>query len=208
MDRYSHMTTTYTNITLVDVEPDEAAAWLAENGHTAAISPSVDDLTVVYENTLADHAEDDEPLEALLTVASEISYELGCMAWLVIVDEDAVLIYTLYSDGEAVDSYGVRVGDKPDGGDPDFLAARFERPKKAIKEIRRILNRQLDGTSETASARLEKLLTVLDLPTIAVGYDYARLQAGETPSHFTAEDLLWVSADDDKDSDDENEADV
>lgn len=200
------MTTTYTNITLIDVEPDEAAAWLAENGHTAAVSPMIDDVTVVYENTLADHADDEEPLEALLAVASEMSYELGCMAWLFIVDADAALIYTLYADGEVVDSYGVRVGAPPDGGNPDELAERFGIPKKAIKDVRRVLNRELDGSDETASARMAKLLAMLELPTIAVGYDYARLVAGETPPDFTADEVLWVRVDDDDEDEDEADA--
>ncbi len=200
------MTTTYTNITLIDVEPDEAATWLAENGHTAAISPMIDDLTVVYENTLADHANDEEPLEALLAVASEVSYELGCMAWLFIVDEDATLIYTLYSDGDPIDSYGVRVDEQPEGGDPDTLAKVFDAPKKQIKEIRRVLNRALDGTTETASVRLTKLLTTLELPTMAVGYDYARLLGGEVPSDYAADDLMWVGVDDEDDSEDETDA--
>lgn len=190
------MTTTYTNITLIDVEPDEAAAWLAENGATAAVSPAVDDLTAVYENTLADHADDEEPLEALLALASEISYELGCAAWLVIVDEDDALIYTLYRDGEPVDGYGVRTGEAPEGGDADTLAALFDAPKRQIKVIRTALNRPLDRAHESATDRLRKLLDALVLPDIISGYDYARVTSGDVPSAFRPEDLIMVTTDD------------
>ena len=198
------MTTTYTNITLFDVEPDEAAEWLVQDGYVAAVSPRIGTGdTIVYENTLANHADDEEPLESLLMLASEVSYELGCMALLIIVDEDAALIYTLYSDGEVLDSYGVRVGEPPEGGDAEKLVEvlGIGLGKKDIKTVRRILNRELDGTSETASARLTALLESLKLSTVTVGYDYDRLLAGETPAEFTPDDLLWVGEDDDDDED-------
>jgi len=189
------MTTTYTNITLIDVEPDEAAAWLAENGITAALSPAIDDITVVYENVLSDSADEDEPLEALLEAASEMSYELGCVAWLVIVDEDNVLIYTVYSDGEVIDSYGVRAGDAPEGGDAEILVDLFGAPKRQIKVVRAALQRELDPSRETASKRVAKVLTALDLPTMAVGYDYARITGGDTPPEFDIDDIVTVGND-------------
>jgi hypothetical protein len=194
------MTHTYTNITLLDVEPDEAATWLADNDYTAAVSPQVDDITVIYENTLADHAADDEPLDALVTLASEISYELGCSAWLIIVDANAALIYTLYTDGEAIDSYGVRDGIPPDGGDPQILVNLFDAPKRQIKVVRNALNRQLDPTTETASARLEKVIEALEVPQMIAGYNYQRVTGGDTPPIFSPDDLLHVQPNDESDT--------
>jgi hypothetical protein len=190
------MTTTYTNITLIDVDPEEAAQWLAENSVTAAISPSIDDIIVIYENILAEHTDNAEPLEPLLDIASEISYELGCIAWLVMVDNDEVLIYTLYNDGDIIDGYGVRAGEAPEGGDPEGLVDLFGVAKRQVKVVRAALNRELNPQQETASERLTKVLTALSLPTIAVGYDCARVMSGDTPAAFLADEILTVGEDD------------
>jgi hypothetical protein len=191
------MTTTYTQILLLDVEPGEAAAWLGENDFNAVVSPELDRITVVFDNVFADHADDEEPLEVLLTLASEISYELGCVSWLVIVDADVALIYTVYDDGEIIDSYGVRTGEPPEGGDAEILADTFDAPKKQVKVIRTALNREMNPATESASARLSKLMAALGLPTAAIGYDYARLQGGDLPDNYAQDDLIVIEANED-----------
>lgn len=194
------MTHTYTNITLVDVEQGEAAEWLAENGVLAAVSPMVDDITVIYENTIEAHADDEEPLEALIVLASEASYELGCIAWLVVVDNDAALVYSLYVDGELIDSYGAARGLPPEGGNAERLADTFGLPKKQIKLIRTLLNRPLNA-DESASERHAKLVELLALAPIAARHSYATLQAGTVPPLFALEDVIFITAADDDDED-------
>lgn len=187
------MTTTYTNITLLDIGQDEAADWLAENDYTGAVSPAVDDLTVVYDDILREYADLDEPLEELLKLASEISYEFGCVAWLVIVDGDEVLIYSLYIDGELMDSYGVKLGEQPQGGDPELLADTFGAPKRAIKNIRATLKREIPSAQE----RHEQLLTELDMPRMALGASYESITDGELPPGVdSADDLVIVEPSD------------
>lgn len=189
------MTNTYTNITLLDIAQEEAAEWLGENGYTAAVSPTIDDVTVVYDNVLEDYAGDDDPVEELLKLASELSYEHGCIAWLVIVDSDDVLTYSLYDDGELMDSYGVKVGDPPDGGDAELLADVFGVPKRAIKAVRTVLKRDIPS----ATARHEKLLTALDLPLLALRASYAAILNGELPAGVESEDdIMIVEPDDDE----------
>jgi hypothetical protein len=189
------MTATYTNITLLDVPQDEAAAWLAQSGYTAAVSPMIDDITVVYDNVLAEWDEDEEPLLELLKLTSEVSYELGCTAWLVIVDDDAVLLYSLYADGDLKDSYGVKAGEAPDGGNPVLLVETFQAPRRTVKTIRALLKRDLTGP---ASERHAQLLDALDLLPLALRASYAAIQAGTLPEGISShDDLMYVTADDD-----------
>ena len=190
------MTTTYTNITLTGVTQAEAAAWLAENA-AAAVSPNVDDITVIYDNVLADHAGDDEPLDALLKLTSEISYELGCAAWLVIVDDDSALIYSLYADGELADGYGAAAGKPLEGGDAEKLAGVFGLPKQAIKVIRGLLKREIASATERHAALLE----ALELPPLALRSSYASIQAGKLPPGVGSRgELVFVTLDTGKDT--------
>lgn len=185
--------TTYTNITLLDVDQDEAVTWLAENGFTAAVTPVVEPITVIFDNVLADEADTEEPVEALLKLASEISYELGCAAWLVIVDaDDAVLIYSLYLDGDLLDSYGVKGSENPDGGNPETLADTFGAPKRQIKHAKAALNRQIPDPSE----RHLKLIEALMLPSTAVGIGFAEVKAGKLPDGVeSADEIVFIEPD-------------
>ncbi len=193
------MTTTYTNITLLEVAQDEAAAWLAQSSYTAAVSPMIDDITVVYDNVLAEWAEDEEPVLELLKLTSEISYELGCTAWLVIVDDDAVMLYSLYADGDLLDSYGVKAGEQPDGGNPALLVETFDVPRRMTKTIRALLKRELTGA---ASERHAQLLDALDWLPLALRTSYASIEAGTLPEGINSrDDMMFVTADD-SDNDD------
>lgn len=189
------MTNTYTNITLLDIAQEEAAEWLGENDYTAAVSPTIDDVTVIYETVLDDYADVDEPIEELLKLASELSYEHGCIAWLVIVDTDDALVYSLYDDGELVDNYGVRAGSPPDGGDAEMLADAFGAPKRAIKNIRAVLKRDITS----ATKRHEMLLTELDLPFLALRASFQSILDGELPQGVESEDDIMIVEPDDED---------
>ena len=186
------MTTTYTNITLLDIGQDEAADWLAENNYTGAVSPMIDDVTVIYDDVLREYADEDEPLEELLKLASEFSYEFGCVAWLVIVNDDTVLIYSLYIDGELMDNYGVKAGEDADGGDAELLADTFGVPKRAIKYVRAALNREIPSAQD----RHAQVLTALELPRLALGTSYESIMDGTLPEGVESEDeLMFVGAD-------------
>lgn len=175
-------------MTLVAVSQQEAADWLKENGHTAIVSPTVEDITVIYDHVLASHADAAEPVEVLLQVASELSYELGCVAWLVIVEggDEPVLIYSLYDDGTLTDTYGARAGSPPEGGHPEPLADTFGAPKRAVKLVRAALNRETPHGTE----RHAKLVEALELPPLAVGASYATITAGVLPQGVANRDAL------------------
>ena len=51
--------TTYSNLTLPDVEPIEAAEWLAANGVQSIVSPSVDDIMALICDGGEDRFEND-----------------------------------------------------------------------------------------------------------------------------------------------------
>jgi hypothetical protein len=189
---------TYTNITLIDVDPQEAAEWLAENSYTAAVSPTVDNITVIYENILNENADADDPVEELLKLASEMSYELGCIAWLVIVEDD-VLIYSFYRDGNLLDSYGATANKDPEGGDAELLADVFDLAKKDIKHVRSVLRRQMPSAPE----RHQKLLEVLNIEKLAFRACYDVLKAGILPQGIDSkDDIIFVEADAADDEDD------
>lgn len=198
--------TTYTNITLTAVEQAEAAEWLAENGFRAGVSPLIDDICVVYERVLADFdGDDDDALNALLKLAEDMSYELGCAALLVIVDEDAALIYSLFADGDLIDTYGVRPGQAPEGGDAELLADVFGTPKRTIKAIRATLKRDIASATE----RHRALVAALNMPPLAVAADYNSLAAGTLPAGLPdANSLVWVEADEDDSNSSESSEDA
>jgi len=200
---------TYHNITLLAVEPEEVADWLAENGFPAYISPMLDDITVVYDGlsleadepaTLAvadDEVDPTDPLEQLLLLVSELSYELGCTAWLMLCDEAQTCIYSIYIDGNLVEQYGASDALPPSGGNPEFLAELFEQPKRVIKDLRAVLNRH----PMLATERHEKLLKLLGVPPLALNIGYEQLQQGALPHGMTdLEAFIWIGevADDDE----------
>jgi len=188
------MTTTYTNITLLDIGQDEAADWLAENNYSGAVSPTLDDVTVVYDDVLREYADEDEPLEELLRLASELSYEFGCAAWLIVVDDAETLVYSLYVDGELLDTYGSKSGETPDGGDAEILADTFGAPKRAIKQVRAVLKREATDALE----RHKSLLSELNLPHLALGTSYESILDGELPSAIEdVDELIMVELDED-----------
>ncbi|MFZ4814418.1 MAG: hypothetical protein ACOYL5_07780 [Phototrophicaceae bacterium] len=200
------MTLSYTNITLFEVDQGEAAEWLAENGCIAAVSPMIDGITVVYENVLAssesvpseDEADDiNDGLDRLLQIASESSYELGCVSWLVIVEGD-VLAYSLFEAGELLDSYGIKAGEAPEGGDAEVLADAIGCLKRTIRGIRTVLV----GNEPDPYERHKKLLNALQLPNLAAGLGYHDLVAGALPIGVeSADEIVWIEPDNDEEED-------
>lgn len=200
---------TYHNITLLAVEPEEAAEWLAENGFPAYVSPMMEEIIVVYDGlsleasegastpTAEDEADESDPLERLLLLVSELSYELGCTAWLVLCDEAQTCIYSIYDDGNLVEQYGASDVLPPSGGNPEFLAELFGQPKRVIKDVRAVLNRH----PMPAVERHEKLLKLLGLPLLALNIGYEQLLQGALPhgvQHLDELILIGEADDDDE----------
>ena len=198
---------TYHNITLLAVEPEEAAEWLAENGFPAYVSPMIEDIMVIYDGlsleadedasipTVEDEPDESDPLERLLMLVSELSYELGCTAWLMLCDEAQTCVYSIYDDGNLVEQYGVSDALPPSGGNPEFLVELFGQPKRVIKDVRAVLNRH----PMSAIERHEKLLKLLGMPLLAHNMGYEQLLHGALPQGVQHLDelILIGEADDD-----------
>ncbi|MGV2433860.1 MAG UNVERIFIED_CONTAM: hypothetical protein LVT10_02265 [Anaerolineae bacterium] len=101
-----------------------------------------------------DEMDPTDPLEQLLLLVSELSYELGCTAWLMLCDEAQTCIYSIYVDGNLVEQYGASDALPPSGGNPEFLAELFEQPKRVIKDSHR-LESSPDVGNGTARKALE-----------------------------------------------------
>lgn len=172
----------YTNITLKGPQQAQVFAYLLASKRSAAVSPTFNDLTVVYDE--ASESLDDNVIFAL---AEDLSRQFHCPALALLNHEDGVLWYLLYKEGEKLDEYSSSpdyfdegVGDEVGrGGDPQALCAAFNSEQKPNK-IRAILDREylfeIDRHSE-----LTRALNLTDL-AVGIGFNYlAELTEADVP---------------------------
>lgn len=170
------MSTHYTNITLYGVTQDEAVDFCKAQGITAYVSPTIADVTVLYENTLAENAALDAPLEPLLGRAALASQMLMCPALLAMVADDDLFMYVLFMDGAMQDSFMSYSEKPPVNGKPELLADIFD-AEDDLPRIRAALTRQM----LSATDRHTELMDALMLPPMMVDMGFAYLEEGEKP---------------------------
>lgn len=196
------MSTNYTNITLYGVSQAEVADWCAANGVMGYISPTVDDVTVLYENTLAEHTHLPQPLEALLARAASMSAALMAPALVAVVAQDHMYMYVLYLDGHMLDSYMSYTDKPPVNGRPEVLVRTFDAEDEAAR-VAAALRREL---VTSAAERHMELMDALALPPMMVDMGFAYLEEGEKPYGVEDNNDVWfvgppddaaASADDD-----------
>ena len=167
----------YTNVTLYGADRTKALALL--KGRNAAVSPTVREFTVVWDEE--SELQDERILEAL---TKRLSYELDCPAWVVLNHDDDVLSYVLFAGGAELDRYNScpgyfdGSGSEPEGGKPTLLAKVFG-VESAAKSIEHILR-----TREEYAFALERhraLIEALGMPSFGVGLGYKYLTNGELP---------------------------
>jgi hypothetical protein len=189
---------TYTNITLRGAGRDAVIEAVERTGRAAFVGPGLDGGAVTV------YPEGDAGWEAPW-LAARLSRELGAVAWLVSVENDDVLAYTLFEAGEPTDRYDSNPGYAdtrdmpPAGGDAARLAAAFGLPGDAAEDIDTALRLTPvvpDPTAEidfeeladypylSASDRLRDLCDLLLLPEEAgvVGASFATLDRGVPPA--------------------------
>jgi hypothetical protein len=118
----------YSNITLKGPTQEQLATYLRLQQRDAYVSPTVNDITVVYDRECEDLKAD-----VLHTVASHLSRAFECPALVAYLFDDDVLWYALYQHGHCVDTYN-SVPDyfdddqaaEPSGGDAAVLCAAFD----------------------------------------------------------------------------------
>lgn len=188
------MTTNYTNITLYGVEQSEVVAWCEANHITAYVSPTVDDTTVLYENTLQENRHLSQPLEVLLARTAQVAADLMCAAMVAVVAEDNMFMYVLFVDGEMQDNYMSYVDKKPANGKPEILAETFD----AANEIARIRSALYREAFTSATERHLELMDALVLPPLMIDIGFEYLEEGEKPHGVEDNnDVIYTGPDDD-----------
>lgn len=191
------MSTHYTNITLYGVDQDEIVTWCEDNAITAYVSPTRDDITVLYENTLAENANQDKPLEALLARGAKLSVDLMAPALVSVVMNDDMFMYVLYVDGAMRDNFMSYAEKPPVNGKPDVLCTIFDiDDHDDILRVRAALKRQ----SLSATERHTELMDALNLPPMMIDMGFEYLEEGEKPHDVEDNnDVVFIGVDNDED---------
>jgi hypothetical protein len=193
------MGTTYANITLKGPKAQDILQELGNQGRSAFVSPTEDDLTTVY-----DMDSDEGDTQALIDLAEDLSGYFGCPALAVQTLDEELFNYWLFSDGELLDSYKSpsqsldpegKGSTRSQGGKPELLAQLFN-TDATREEIIDILHcPDQDCSFSLAVDRHLSLVELLALPMCSVGFGFCDLDSGEYPEDLDEEDLLRVDED-------------
>lgn len=183
----------YSNITLKG--PEQSAVAKALHGRAAIVTPKVGDCTVVYDSIC-----DKQDTDAMGKLASQLSRDLHCPAWAVLIHDDSVFWYQLYLDGQLADEYnscpsyfdfGSTEIASPSGGNPERLCAAFgASAQQAIESILRKPGAAGENGYVFETERHADLIQALSLPEFAVGVAYASFERGEYPEGLSAEQMM------------------
>lgn len=179
----------YTNVVVAGPDRQDIAEVLTAMGRHAALSPTHEGRTVVY-----DALSDEQNPAELARLAGQISVRLLCPAWAVMNHDDDVLWYQLWDHGALVDEYDSCPdyfepdgGDaEPRGGDGQKLGPALGSPAAASR-INEIL-RSDDYVFE--AERHADLAEALGLPSDLLCCGYLALVSGSLPE--SGDDILWV----------------
>jgi hypothetical protein len=184
----------YGNITFKGANQEAIAQ--AFSGRRAIIAPSVGEYTVAF-----DSACDDQNVDAIQALTSQVSATLGCVAFAVLIHDDDVFLYFLYRAGELVDSYNScpdyfnaafgapPVG--PTGGDAEALCQALG--ANHCEEVRLILRRERGRAGYVFETERHKaLVTLLGLPGISIGNALASFERNDYPPGLSADQMRWA----------------
>lgn len=189
----------YTNITLIGPTQKEIGRWLVQHPRWAAVSPTIDGKTVVFDGT--SERQDD----TIYKLGELLSRELSCTALSVMNHDNSILFYQLFTKGVLIDKYcsspnyfdGTPV--PPSGGDADALVVAFRADPARRVRVQDILTYDCYAEKNEGQHRyvfeIERhndLATALGLPAYAVGFGYKHLCNDELPTGLDADDLLAV----------------
>ncbi len=186
------MTTHYTNITLYGVTQADAVAWCEQHHITAYVSPTIDDVTVIYENALQENAHREQPLEALLALSAKASVDLLVPALVAIVADDDLFMYVLFLDGQMIDNYVSYTTKLPVKGNAQVLVDTFD----AEGEYARVEAALRRESFTSATERHTELMDALVLPPLMIDMGFEYLEEGEKPHGVDDNnDVLYVGPD-------------
>src|SRR3954447_20404972 len=170
----------YEHITVRGPRPEVLADYLRESDRNGYISPTIDDVTVIYDQiSSADVA-------LIFELARDLSARFACPALAVHIHDSDVMFYQLYRDGCLLDTYNslpgyfddTAEGSLPSGGDAAILCSAFCKPG-AVAEVEAVLRHDNDtdaggGELWPAEERHAKLSRALGWPSFVpfIGYDF------------------------------------
>lgn len=186
----------YTNITVKGPKQQVIGEAIAQLERYALVSPTCNQLTVVYDR---DGENQDGSINDL---AQHLSQHLRCVAFAVTNHDDSVLYYRLFKDGDLIDQYdscpnyfdGPPV--PPSGGNAEILCRAFDAEfnRAAVNQILHVdkLANDDDQTYVWEVDRHRELVSMLLLPAIAVGTGYGNFADGQFPEGLSEDDLYII----------------
>ncbi|EAZ91816.1 hypothetical protein [Crocosphaera chwakensis] len=159
----------FTNIIVKGQTQDILVNYLKQLNRIAYVSPTENDYTVVYDQ------KSEQDLKQLSDLANQISKDLTCLAFAILIYDESVFCYELYEQGKLLDEYNSNpdIHDNnynlnnlafPEGGDAEKICNKLG-VKSMIDKVRPILREP--NNSEfylLASTRHKRLVKVLGIP--------------------------------------------
>jgi hypothetical protein len=179
----------YGSITLIGATQADVVTQL--EGRDAAVSHEIGDYLVVFDWSL-----DDQDTEAIQELIFNLTHDLQCTAFMVLVHDDDVLVYTCDRCGEEVDSYNSAPSYfdfdstevlPPRGGDAKSLCSVFLDADPSLLHI--ILH---ERKYSFESDRHRDLVAALGVPAFTVGTALATLKRGEEVDGLPQNKIAWA----------------
>ncbi len=192
----------YTNITLHGVDQSMVAGYLKQQKRDAYVSPTLNGRTVVFDK------DSDLHIDALCTLAAELSTVFRCTALAVNIHDGDVFYYYLYQSGQLTDDYDSvpsyffnEEPQAPIGGEARKLCEAFHQ-LDAVDEVIDIFDRAKhtvmdDEPSETHLTGDEihdVLAQALNLPPFVVDTGYHSIVNGFLPDDLAKESLVLCTS--------------
>ena len=182
----------YTNLTLRGPPADRVVD--AIGSRRAFVSRTERSYTVVL-----DEACESQDPAVLSTLASQLSTDLSCPVFAVLIHDDDVLVYELWDKGDRLDQYNscpgyfddAPEGDQPSGGDATILAKAFG-VGDAVP-IESILRRGGEEKYVFESERHQELIRALGIPDFAAGVGFTYAKAGDFPPSAQANTFSLIN---------------
>lgn len=179
----------YSNFTLRGPRQDSVLQELRSLARTAFVSPTHEGLTTVY-----DRESEDQSLDVIEGLGSQLSKALNCSVLAVVLHDDDVLYYWLFRDGEISHDYNSSPAYfdpnsdplPPAGGDSQELCYAFGRTT-VEQQVRDLLQEDLLSDKATIPGELERhqaLVRILGLPPYSVGVGFYTIEGGFVPEEF------------------------
>lgn len=192
----------YTNTTLQTSDLRSVIVYMKKNKRSGYILPRPSRFVVLY-----DQVTEDQNPTVIEKLSSELSEQLACIAFSILVHDSDVFAYWLYQQGQLLDEYNSipayfddDVDPAPSGGNAQKLCQIFGVPE-AVEQVFRIFQTVKIGVVEDiwSDGYLmgedihRKLVSILQLPLMAVGAGYYTIENDFISDDFPKSELIRVN---------------